>query len=131
MSFTTIQEALASRIDSMATSLPIADENRKADFNGSAHLEWAVLPGAAAQAFLGGKNKQTGILQITVVFPKYEGWKAAKQQVDIIAGHFKRGTAIDRNGVRVEIDKVYPGPPLISEDYRTPVTIVYRAYTEN
>ncbi len=75
-----------------------------------------------------GRYQYTGILQVTVVFPKASGKSIAVGIADDVIDHFEKGTIIDGHGVRVKInrqpDQATPTPD--GAWLRVPVSIPYQ-----
>ncbi len=97
-----IFDALLFRLTQLTTTLGILypglettpDEN---------HLEARIVPNSVFQVTFGdaGFNRHEGLMQIDVVWQKGVGIIAPAEEASLVVAHFKRGTAIVRNGLTV------------------------------
>lgn len=96
-----------------------------------------ILPGESAQSSLGdfGLNRHDGVFQIDVFVPKGIGWGPAKDRVDAVVSHFKRGTLLTADGISVRIVNTWPHRGVDVDDfpgwYMTPVTATFYSFTSN
>jgi hypothetical protein len=97
-----ILDALLDRVRTFATTLPIAWPD-VAFTPVDSYLEVAVIPSTVDQVSLGsdGYNRHRGLLQIDVVQRSGGGIIAPTEIASQLVAHFKRGTAIARNGLTV------------------------------
>lgn len=126
--FNDIEAALASRLNTLG-STPIAWPNVQYEPSG-VYLRPNLISGETVQASLGdtGKDETNGIYQVDVVQPKNQG---RSQLPDAIADHFKRGTVLSYNGVKVRVRSVSTGPAVLDGAwYFVPVSINIQSYTE-
>lgn len=143
---TRIQEALNAHLRDMVLNppLPIAWPNlkftppkRTARADGKPRGWYLranpiVLP-TAAIALAGGSNLYTGLFQIDVVFPADIGMTVPTEVVGSIVRHFRRGTRLWREGVRVDVVQApYPAPALAeAPGMMIPVTVPYQSIHRN
>ena len=89
-----------------------------------------IIPAETVQASLGadGKDETNGICQITIFVPAGTG---RTDLPDIIADHFKRGTALSYNGTSIRLRSPSVGPAIAEGAfYFVPVSIPYQTFTE-
>lgn len=126
--FNDIVAALDTHLDTM-DSTPIAWPNYKHLPDGT-YLRPNYLPTSAAQVSLGstGKDEHTGIYQIDVVVKQGSGRPAL---LDTVADHFKRGTVLTYNDVKLRVRTVELGTPINDGAwYFTPVSVYVYTYLE-
>lgn len=78
-----------------------------------------------------GRKVYQGILQVTVVYPRDHGVLDAIEVAGMVIDHFKKGTIIDGDGVRVKITR-QPSHASATPDgawLRVPVSIPYICMT--
>jgi hypothetical protein len=125
-----IQAALDTRLNSMG-STPIAWPNVNYEpTTRTTYLRPRFIPVATEQASLGGSGKDVtdAIYQIDVVQPAGSGRTTL---FDTIADHFKRGTVLTYNNVKIRIRTVEIGTAQIEDAwYFVPVSISIQTYTE-
>jgi hypothetical protein len=88
--------------------------------------QWLVSP-TVTRSIGRGRLQYSGILQVTVVYPRNAGVLLATIIADEIVDHFKKGTIIDGDGVRVKINR-QPSQATPTPDgawLRVPVSIIY------
>lgn len=97
-----ILDALLFRLSQFTTSLDIFYPGIENTPDGN-YLEARVVPNTVFQSTFGdaGFNRHEGLLQIDVVWKKGNGIIAPAEEVSLVVAHFKRGTAIIRNGLTV------------------------------
>lgn len=101
---------------------------------GRPYFKPALLPGEPTQAGIGesAMNRMSGIFQVAVFVPAGIGTKDLRTMCSALEAHFKRGTVLNYNGVKVTIRKAYRGPQLQEANWlQCPVTISFFALTEN
>lgn len=129
--FADIQGALRSQLYTLPNKPPIAWENKNYTPNSNVlFLRPTTLQAPTIQACLGdeGKDLHEGLFQIDVFTPDGAGRTTWPDQ---IADHFKRGTVLTQNTVRVRITTVSTSAPAKDANfYIVPVTIAYQAFTE-
>ena len=98
-----ILDALLFRLSEYTTTLDIAYPGIEFTPDGN-HIEAQILPNTVNQVSLGtnGYNRHEGLMQITVVWKSGAGVIAPAEIASEIVAHFKRGTAIIRNGLTVK-----------------------------
>ena len=128
--FTDIQGALRVQLGSLSGLPDVAYENDDYTPNATTlFLRPTTLPIPTIQACLGdaGLDLHEGIFQVDVFVPSNSGrttWP------DTIADHFKRGTTLVQNTVRVTINSVSVLQGAKDDQfYIVPVEINYRAFT--
>ena len=130
--FAAIGIALDSRLNTLASSPPVAWENTLyTPVSGTTYLRPTNLIGATAQASLGdtGLDKYQGIYQIDVFAPLGDGPGAANAQADLVADHFSRGTDLTSGAVVVRLGDVSRVTGTKDGDrYLIAVSINYMAY---
>ncbi len=129
--FNDIQGALRSRLATLPSSPPVAWENEDYKPNANTlYLRATSLPGDTTQECLGddGLDGHIGIFQVDVFIPEGDGRTTWPDQ---IGDHFKRGTRLDQNDVRVTITSVSVSTADKDENfYIVPVSITYQVYTQ-
>lgn len=133
--FLEITRAIAGHLSTLTGGWPIAYPNLAYEpTTGTDYLRLSFIPALTEQADLGtnGLNSNIGIAQVDVFSAGQDGWSEAFDKADDIAEHFKRGTKLTNGGIVVTIQSVELGPPLNEGGwYQLPISINYRAYTEN
>ena len=132
-----IFEGLMARLASLTTSpsMPVAWPNVSYDPPATGYLRVSHLPNETDQVTLGasGQNRHTGILQVSVMWPKGDGSIDPLEVAAQVVAHFKRGTSFTQNSVDIRI--VVPpsiAAPLDDDPFmQYPVTIQYLADTAN
>jgi len=129
-----ITKAFTTHLSTFVNDWPVSWPN--VDFSNTAEsfLEMFFLPADTNQATLGtaGVNEDTGIVQVNVMYVEKNGTKDPYTKADELIEHFKRGTILTSGAVSVTITKATIAPPqTLDTHYQIPVSIYYRAYTEN
>ncbi len=102
--------------------------------NGTPFLEPTFVPGESVQAGLGtnGKNRQTGVYQVTVWDQAGIGSGALIQKADEIITVFKRGTDLINGSVTVRISSSWMGGIEQDGDWAfLNITVLWYADTTN
>jgi len=132
--FADISGALSKRLESMTGLPPLAFENRVFDpATAVLYLEEACIMGETGQVATGeaGYDYTTGVYQVTVNAPAGNGKGAALAMADKIADHFKRGTVLTKNSIKVTIRSVSIAAGFSSDTrYKVPVSITFETYTQ-
>lgn len=129
-----IAGALETRLSTLPGSTDIAYEN--AGYSptiGTPYLAVTHQPAQTTQAAIGieGTDLQTGVMAIGVYYPKNQGRGSASTKADAIIEHFKRGTTLTLNGVKVLIRQTWRNQAVVDADwYQVPVSILYQSYTD-
>jgi len=128
--FADTEIAFLDRLDTLASVPPVAHENVVHDnVPDTLYLKTFMLPGDTVQASLGtdGKDESVGIFQISVYIPVGDGMSAWP---DSIADHFKRGTTLTKNNVKLRIRSVSIASGFRDDNfYIVPVSIDYQVFT--
>lgn len=132
-----VEEGLAVHLSTLTLSpaMPIAWPNVGYDPTSDGYLKVQHFPVDTNQATLGtnGKNRITGIYQVSVMWPKNQGAIAPKERAALISAHFKRGTVITQDGLNIRINQ----PPHVSGAIeekaflQVPVSISYQVDAAN
>jgi hypothetical protein len=102
--------------------------------SGTGYLRETLLPAEPEQAELGtdGRNRLTGIYQISVFEEVGKGSGDAETKAETLIAAFKRGTTLTANGLTVRIDKAWRSPAIQEKDwYHVPVSVRWFAYAAN
>lgn len=133
---TRIAEALFARLASLVLSpaVPVAWPGR--DFRASgAYLRPSFLPAATAAFSVrpDGTNEHRGLLQVDVFWPEDKGLTEPMERASEVIAHFKRGTTMYREGVKVRVVRPpYPSPALQEPGWlQVTVSIPYLAFVAN
>ena len=108
---------------------------KDAEGNALPYLRAFLLPANTAAFAIDatGSNDHTGILQVSVFWPKGEGVVKPVDLAGEIASHFRRTTRIDLDGVRIDV----AGPPSVgpvlpeTDLVQVPVSVPYRSFVQN
>lgn len=125
--FNDMQAALDSHLDAM-DSTPIAWPNINYKPTGT-YLRPSFLPGTTQQSSLGasGKDETIVLYQIDVVMKRNKGRSTLP---DTIADHFKRGTIVTHNGLKMRVRSASIGPSINDGDWVfVPVTVDLQVFT--
>ncbi|MCB2186285.1 MAG: DUF4128 domain-containing protein [Deltaproteobacteria bacterium] len=109
---------------------------------GTLWLRPTLLPGWPTQATMGdaGFNRQVGLYQVSLFWPKYEGTTAAQALADALASWFKRGTTLTNGTTSVHVTAAgseAAGFGTVTEEqqmaawHHVPIRIGYQAMTMN
>lgn len=133
-SFTDIQNALASKLNTLPGLPDVAWSNVKYDpIEGTEYIEETVLPSDTEQAGMGlsGVNEDLGTYQINIRTPKNQGRARSNELADSIADHFSRGTTLTSGSVSLRLNAPSIGVGT-AEDvfYMVPVRIRYQTFTQ-
>lgn len=132
-----IQAALDGHLNTWAVSvdLSVAWENIAYEPTiTEAFVKPAILPAQPSTASLGenGLNRLTGVYQVSLFYPAWEGSGTARDTADSLISHFKRGTSLTSGGVTIEIERAWRSPAVQEPDwYQIPVSIAWFTYHEN
>lgn len=134
---TRIMEAFYDALRDLA-SYPIAWPARAFSPPAGPYWRVAFLP-AQPEAFSlapAGSNDHRGIFQVSLLWPegdKGPGETVPREVAAVVVEHFKRGTVLDNEGVRVRIISPPWAAALLSEPGRVhvPVSIPYVAFVPN
>ncbi len=136
---TKIWDALAARLATLVLTPAAPVQWPRMAFNkpNGTYLKVDHLPGATStqsRIDVTGSNQHVGLLQVSVFVPdKPEGESPVKEIVGAVISHFKRGTTMYREGIRVRVEAPpYAVDPLREKDWlQVPVTIPYIAFIPN
>jgi len=79
-----------------------------------------------------GTNEYSGLFQVDVFGPLNVGSSVPQELAGAVVRHFKRGTRLDREGVRIDVMQASIGPALRDDPcWMVPVTVRYRAFAKN
>ena len=126
--FNDMQTALDSHLNTLNVA-PVAWPNIKYEPT-TTYLRPSFLPTDTIQAGMGstGLDVTNIVYQIDVVTPKGSG---RTTMTDDVANHFKRGTIIAYNGVKLRVVSVSIASALLDGAwYFVPVTVNLQTYTE-
>lgn len=130
----TIQNALDAHLNTNAGISVAWDNEDFAPTTGTPYCIPALLPARTVQADLGssGRNRHTGIYQVTLVYPKGESRVGVHTKATALMAAFKRGTQLTSGGVTVVLEPPFMGPAFHEGDwYRVPISVPYFAYIDN
>lgn len=126
-----IYQTLIAHLEAMTFSPPLPlVKSREDAFKPTISQTYLValwLPAPTDSPFLGGNFVYSGIQQVTVVATRNQGEEEAIGTADQIIEHFKYGTRIDGEGVRIKISRQpYQATPASDGAWlRVPVSIPY------
>lgn len=133
---TRISEALNAWLNALVLSpvVPIAWPNLNFNPSGAYLRPWLLpAPTEAITLSAAGPNDYRGIYQVSVFYPVGGGANKAIEIASAIVSHFKRGTSITREEIRVWMDD----PPYLGSmvqepnTFQLPVSVPYRAFVSN
>lgn len=132
MSYLVIRRLLETRANSLvAGTMKIAFENVPfTPVQRTAYIELRLIPGRTQNPTMGDQFKrETGILQLTMMYPVGEGPANAHTKAEEVRALFPRGLTLTNGSVRVIIDEhPYIGPQINDDGwYRLPVSIPFIA----
>lgn len=129
--FQDIEAALTNQLQTLTDSPDVAWPNtnfkQKA---GETYLRCFILlsPTVQASMSLTGKDVTEGIFQISVFVPAASGRSAWP---DSIADHFKRGTVLSYNNLKLRVRSVSMGPTIVEGAFNiVPLSVNFQTYTE-
>ncbi len=128
-----ILDALLFRLSQFTTALDISYPGIEFTPSGN-HLIARVIPNTVSQVTFGdaGFNRYEGLFQIDVVWQKGVGIIAPAEEVSSVVAHFKRGTAIIRNGLTVTMRPPRTAQPIPDGGWlRFPVIVPWFTDTLN
>lgn len=126
-----IIDALLTKLKAMTLSPSLDLSNPEIPYTpvaGQEYLEVQVFINETATPYVGGgKFWYLGILQVTVVYPRFAGIVSAIELADEVIDYFGKGTTIDGEGVRIKINRQpWHGSPRSEDDWlRVPISIPY------
>ena len=130
--FTDISSALDSQLLSLEGTTPVAWQNVSfVPTKSEVYLRPTNLAGATVQAGLGsaGLDQYLGVYQVDVFATAGKGRNAAEAKADSLANHFKRGTDLLYNGVKVRLGDVSRSSGAVDQDrFVISVSINYMAH---
>lgn len=101
--------------------------------DGKPYIDTALLPNKTDTIGISdGSAKHMGILQLSLMWPVNRGVIKPMDDAGEIIQHFRKGTLIYSNGVKVQINKQpWASPPLQEEDrVRIPISVPYTSINE-
>ena len=130
-----LQLALNSALATAFPTMPIAWENAVyKPIANTAYLKAFLLPAETMVETLGPTpwQERKGIFQVSVVYPIGGGFLAPKIKAVEVVSAFKASTAITSNGLRILINKSWPGPGFFDTAgwYQIPVSVSYSCYSD-
>lgn len=129
--FNDIQAALDGRLNTLSGGYDVAWPNTKFEPQASqTFLSPSFLPATTSQVTLGssGRDETTGIYQIDVVYPAGTGRSSIP---DAVADHFKRGTVLSYNSVKVRVVSVSIAPAVTDGAFHfVPIQVDFQTYTD-
>lgn len=128
-----IVDALLFHLSTLTTTLDIAYPGIEFTPDGN-YIEAHVLPNTVKQTTFGasGFNRHEGLAQITVVWKTGQGVIAPTEVASLIVAHFKRGTAIVRNGLTIRLQPPRTTQPIPDGGWlRLPVFVPWFTDTAN
>jgi hypothetical protein len=136
---TRIAEALLARLGALilTPAMPLQGPNLNyKPTNGTAYLRASILPRDTVEVAAidtSSENDYGGVFQVDVFWPTNEGITNPLERASAVAAHFKRGTTMERAGVKVWVLR----PPSVATPlqdkswFQVPVSIPYRAFVPN
>jgi hypothetical protein len=101
---------------------------------GTSWLRPTFMPAEPEQADLGdsGRNRLTGIYQVSVFAPTGEGAGEAESKAEDLVTYFKRGKTFVSGGVTVRVRRAWRSAAAQEADwYHVPVSVMWFAYAAN
>ncbi len=127
--------ALNRHLDTVRAGTPVAWPNRiYPPIQGTPFLQISFLPFDTRVAELGrtGRNLHEGIYQISARYPPGEGHGEAMAKAAALMSGFRRGVAIDNNGVTVQIRRASQNPSIQEQNwFHVPISVYWFAFEEN
>jgi hypothetical protein len=131
MSLTKIRAALEVGLNGMSPALATAWESvAYTPVTGTPYQRVSLLPATPDNPSIGAAlARQTGIFQVTLMYPPNAGTQEATARAEAICTYFARGTSWTKDGVVVHIDSTPAIGPAMPDGDRLalPVSIRYRA----
>jgi hypothetical protein len=131
--FANISSALDARLNTLASSPPVAWQNiTYTPLSGVLYLRPTLLPAPTQQAGLGdnGLDEYQGIYQIDIFAAVGGGRGTAEAKADLISDHFKRGTSLVSSGTYVRLRDVSRSAGVVDGDrFAISISIKYMAHT--
>lgn len=119
----------------LTPAMTVAYEGINFDPPAAGYLSAQHFPADANQTELGdnGRNRLTGLLQVSVFKPQGDGLIPALEAAASVAAHFKRGTAITAGSLFIRVIRPpVVAPALVDDPYvQIPVTIRYQVDAPN
>lgn len=130
MSYDLIRAALEAALTAMSPALPTAWENAPFTPTAIAYQRANMLPAPAANPAYDNTTLETGIMQVTLVYPEGVGAKDAVARAGLLRTTFARGASFISGSVKVTITRTPTIAPALFESgrYVLPVSIPYFAY---
>lgn len=127
--FKDIRAALVSHLMTYTPLPNIAYENASYEPDGSQYVMENTLWGDAVNLTLNASHEQqTGIYQLSIFSPINTGTLDDLELTGGLKSHFKAGTRLTYNGVRIEIYRVQSGPMSIDGSYMMRPLSIYFKY---
>jgi len=128
--FNDIYAGFRERLVTIPGAPPIAWENDSFDNKPNIlYLKPFLLPADSQQSTLGdnGQDEHNGIFQVSVYIPVGDGMSAWP---DSVADHFKRGTTLIKNDVKIRVRSVSIASGFRDDNfYIVPVSVDYQVFT--
>lgn len=130
MSYDLIKAALETALNAMTPALPTAWENKPYTQTAAAYQRVSMLPAPAVNPAYDSTTLETGIMQVSLVYPEGVGAKDAIARAGLLRTTFARGVSFISGGVKVTITRTPTIAPALFESgrYVLPVSIPYFAY---
>jgi hypothetical protein len=131
MSTLSIRQGLEKHLKLLTPAVSIAYEN--VDFTratGTPYQEVTLLPAQPDNSSAGPHHYiETGLMQVMLCYPLNAGPGTAAARAELTRNHFKRGTTIIEDGIKIIINKTPQISPAMtdSERYKIPISIYYQA----
>ncbi len=129
-----IQKAFDIRLQQfgIANAIQIALENINAPTNTAIpYLAGYCLPAAVDQADLYFSERRSGIYQIDINYAQSVGSGPSNRVADLLNVAFKPESTLTRTPVCITIERVVPGPLIVSNGWANrPLSVYWSTYTE-
>lgn len=131
MSIKSIRAGLEKHLAALSPVVSIAYEN--VDFSpvtGTPYQEVTLLPAQPDNSSAGQHHYiETGLLQVMLCYPLNGGSGNALARAELTRDHFKRGTTIIEDGIKIIINRTPQISPAMNENqrYKVPISIYYQA----
>lgn len=126
--YTDIRAALATQLSTMTGVPDVAWENKAYTPTGVPYLMPIVMwaDSEVAEIGLSGSNRESGVYQITCVYPTNAGTGDLNTMLGKLRDRFKRGTKLVYNGITVTIRKCSLNPCTIdATGIRQPISVSF------